>query len=379
MLEQRLARAAVAGCVGAREVDAAEAVHLQVDEARDRDPAAAAAVHADRRDPSVRDLDVAAQEHAVDDRRLDAEPHASAPSARRIEPPASPSRWRAASIGDPVSRERIATFASPSAADERRVGFRVGDVGRELDHAARACPQLRVAGDDVDHQVPERPAEPDHRDGRDRVQDELLRRPGLHPRRARDHLGPGDRDDLVVGQTAELGVAGAHDGDRQRAGFGRRARGAERVGRAAARRERDDRVGRADLSGGDVLGALQAVVLRRLLRHGVSVRAAGDDRQDPAVGKAERRAALGRVDEREPAGRAGADVDQPAAAARAARRSRRSRRRAAGAASRTAGATRASSSLTSSTSSMRREQVDVGVQRLALLGDGLGASHARGV
>ena len=49
VLEQRLAGAPVPGRVGAREVDAAEAVHLQVDEARDRDPAAAAAVR--RRPP----------------------------------------------------------------------------------------------------------------------------------------------------------------------------------------------------------------------------------------------------------------------------------------------------------------------------------------
>ena len=91
MLEQHFAGAAVPGRIGAREVDAAEAVHLQVDEAGDRDPAAAAAVHADRRDPSVRDLDVSAQEHAVHDRSLDAQPHASAPSARRIEPPVSSS------------------------------------------------------------------------------------------------------------------------------------------------------------------------------------------------------------------------------------------------------------------------------------------------
>ena len=49
VLEQHLAGAAVPGRIGAREVDAAEAVHLQVDEAGDRDPAAAAAVR--RRPP----------------------------------------------------------------------------------------------------------------------------------------------------------------------------------------------------------------------------------------------------------------------------------------------------------------------------------------
>ncbi len=91
MLQQRLARAAVAGGVGAGEVHAGEAVHLQVDEAGDRDSAAAAAVHADGRDPSVRDLDVSAQQHAVHHRCLDAQSHAFGSSARRIDPSASAS------------------------------------------------------------------------------------------------------------------------------------------------------------------------------------------------------------------------------------------------------------------------------------------------
>ena len=60
MLEQRLARPSIPGRIGRGEVDATEAVHLQVDEAGDRNPAAAAAVHADCRDPPVRDLHVSA-------------------------------------------------------------------------------------------------------------------------------------------------------------------------------------------------------------------------------------------------------------------------------------------------------------------------------
>ena len=59
--------------------------------------------------------------------------------------------------------------------------------------------ELVVRRDDVDHQVPERLAEPDHRDRRDHVEHELLRGPGLEPRRAGDHLGPDDDDDLVLG------------------------------------------------------------------------------------------------------------------------------------------------------------------------------------
>src|SRR4029453_8691037 len=74
-LEQRLAGAPVAGGVGVEEVDTAEAVHLQVDEAGSGHPAAVAAGEAAPRDGAVRDLDVARQEGAVDDGRLDAEPH----------------------------------------------------------------------------------------------------------------------------------------------------------------------------------------------------------------------------------------------------------------------------------------------------------------
>ncbi len=132
------------------------------------------------------------------------------------------------------------------------------------------------------------------------------------------------------------------------------------------------------LSGSDVLGAFETVVLCRLLRHRVGVRAAGDDCQDPAVGQTERRAALGGVDEREPAGCAGADVDQPAAAG-----DPLDDRLDCGCecGSRLAHGRRDTRILVVHELDEldRREQVDVGVQRLALLGDGLGASHARGV
>src|SRR5207248_11104083 len=59
--------------------------------------------------------------------------------------------------------------------------FRSRRARRVRDGAPRPAAQLLVRGDDVHHQVPEGPAELDHRDGRDRVQRELLGRPGLHP------------------------------------------------------------------------------------------------------------------------------------------------------------------------------------------------------
>ena len=84
-LEHRGARNAVSGRIGRREVDASEAVHVQIDEAGHRD-APARPGEADARDAAVQDLDVALQQDAVDQRCFDAE------SQRRIsltEEPAS--------------------------------------------------------------------------------------------------------------------------------------------------------------------------------------------------------------------------------------------------------------------------------------------------
>jgi hypothetical protein len=65
---------AVAVGVGAGEVDAREAVHLQVDQSRDREPVPSCG-EAHPRDPAVDDLDVPRDVGAVDDRCLDIEPH----------------------------------------------------------------------------------------------------------------------------------------------------------------------------------------------------------------------------------------------------------------------------------------------------------------
>ena len=63
------------------EVDVAHAVDLQVDESRHGEPAPAAPAGADRVHDAARDLDVAGQQPAVDERGGDAEPH-PAPQAR---------------------------------------------------------------------------------------------------------------------------------------------------------------------------------------------------------------------------------------------------------------------------------------------------------
>ena len=72
--QQRRAGTAVALAVGALEVDAGEAVDLQVHESR-RGDAASAAADAERTDDAVHDVHVARHEGAVDQRRGHAEPH----------------------------------------------------------------------------------------------------------------------------------------------------------------------------------------------------------------------------------------------------------------------------------------------------------------
>src|SRR6185503_19224609 len=118
-LEQRLAATGVAVGVGAHEVDAAEAVHLEVDEAGDGDAAAAVAAHqAVLGDHTVGDLDVAGHEGAVDERGFDSEPHRSTAAATC--PPDCSSRSRAVAASMPASSATTATLALPSASARAR-------------------------------------------------------------------------------------------------------------------------------------------------------------------------------------------------------------------------------------------------------------------
>ena len=95
---------------------------------------------------------------------------------------------RAASASIPARRETIATLASPSAASSASLDLLGGSTGRRADDAADARAQLLVRRGDVDHEVAERLAQPDHRERRERVEDELLGRSRLQPRRAGEEL-----------------------------------------------------------------------------------------------------------------------------------------------------------------------------------------------
>ena len=90
--------------------------------------------------------------------------------------------------------------------------------------------ELVVRRAQIDHQVAERLAEPDHRARRDHVEHELGRGAGLHARRAGDDLGAGDRQDEDVDDVERVLR-------RRRAGDERRRRAdAARVGRARGAR-----------------------------------------------------------------------------------------------------------------------------------------------
>src|SRR6185503_10029726 len=138
-LEQRLAATGVAVGVGAHEVDAAEAVHLEVDEAGDGDAAAAVAAHqAVLGDHTVGDLDVAGHEGAVDERGFDSEPHRSTAAATC--PPDCSSRSRAVPASTPASSATTATLALPSAsARARSASSSLTPVARRTTRRARAA------------------------------------------------------------------------------------------------------------------------------------------------------------------------------------------------------------------------------------------------
>ena len=267
---------------------------------------------ADAGDPPVDDLDVALDERAVDERGFDAEPHRL---ERRSDVAACRSQPRACGCRVHVRRAAmtIATFALPSAAASASSASLARCARRGHDDPQHPGAQLLVRRVDVDHEVVERLAEPDHRDRRDHVQDELLRRARLQPRRAGEDLGADDDGDLVLDRPAELRARGADDaGGRGAGGRGRLDR-AEHVRRPAAGADPDHGVGRSDPDACSVAPARLGVVLGRLLLERRRCVGAGQEGEHLAGLGGERRLAFGRVHLREPAGRAGADVDETAA------------------------------------------------------------------
>ena len=225
-LEQRLARPAIAVCVGLEEVDAAEAVHLQVDEARaprsprpfgDETPTRAIRPSTISTSPGTR----------LPSTRAASTPSLIASSASRMLPPAAASRERAVSTSTPARSDDDRDLGAAVGRRERLVDLARRSAGRGHDDPPDAGAELLVRRDDVDHQVVEGLPEPDHRDRRDRVQDELLRRAGLQPRRAGEQL----RADDDGRSRCSTRPASSRAGDADDAG-GRGARGAGCLDRA---------------------------------------------------------------------------------------------------------------------------------------------------
>ena len=202
-LEQRLAGLAVTVAVRLEEVDAAETVHLHVDEAGHRDAAAVRAAQPDARDAAVDDLDVAGNETPADERGFDTEPHPT--SASRTLPPAAASRARAASAS-----------TSGEKRDDRnlRLAARRGEGARRRLRRKRRSPRRRFAA--RAREASRSPAttstiRPAYVlpsliivDRRERVEDELLSGARLQSRRARENLRADDGADRRVAELREL-------------------------------------------------------------------------------------------------------------------------------------------------------------------------------
>ena len=189
--------ARVAGDVGRGEVHPAEAVHLQVDEARRRRfrgrcRSRSRSERSGRRRSRRRPARAAGRRARLRRRassRLDRVAHVvvRARAARALAP-----RPRAA------RRSRLAFPSAASSASSARSG---GAPVASRTIAGRVA-QLVVRRRDVDHQVPEGLAEADHRDGRDRVEHELLRAVPAFSRVEPAISRADDDGDLALGELA---------------------------------------------------------------------------------------------------------------------------------------------------------------------------------
>ena len=307
--QERFAGLAVALGIRRGEVDAAEAVDVEVDEAGDGDPAPIPPGQCNLGQGAVRERHVAGHEDALDDRGFDAEPHR--PSRLRLTtPPAAWSLERAPSASRPESSETIATFASPSAA-ARAVSTCSSEafVASATARRARARSLALLATRStirLPKVLPSRTIETV----------EIVLRISFWAVPAFMRVDPAMTSGPTTAATSwstespEVAVMCADDADRQGTRGAGRADRSENVGGPAAGGERDDRVVGADVDRRQVGAAGIGVVLGRFLGDGSGIGAAGDDGEDLTGRHAEGRAAFGGVDEREPSRGACADVDE---------------------------------------------------------------------
>ena len=283
-------------------------------------------LEADGLDPVAVERDVARDEAAVDERRLDAEPHV--PIAFRTTPSAASSRSRAVVTSIPARGQTIATFASPSARRARRRRLPSGaPVASETIRRTRARSLSFVATTSTIRLPKVLPS-------RIIAMVEIVLStsfcavPALSRVEPAMTSGPTTDDDLVVGERAELRAVDARDGDGRRLRGACLLEGAEHVRRASARAQADDGVvAAAGRSARTSRAPARGVVLGVLLGADVA-HVARDERDDAArpdpegrlASPSRRRARGARTCPRR---RRRGDHRAPAA-----RRSRRSRRRA---------------------------------------------------
>ena len=229
-------------------------------------------------------------------------------SAARRSPFAASSRWRAAAAERPARPITIAVLTSPPRAGEE--GPRACDGGRSRggrDDSQRAVLELRRSRAQVHHPRAEDLSRGRERRGRDLVQCELRRRSGFQARRARDDLGsrvePHDdlRDLFDAGRAARRHEHGAS------AALPRPVERSPDEPRHRARGDADDEIPAPRAARPP--DAVLIVVLRSLARAEHRAAAAGDDGLHPLRVGPERRRQLRRLDDREPAARAGPEEE----------------------------------------------------------------------
>ena len=156
--------------------------------------------------------------------------------------------------------------------------------------------------------------QPDHRQGRELVEDELLRGAGGQPGGALDDLGPDRDDDREVGRALHGRPRGAHERGAGRAAPAALGQRGQRVGRRAAGRDGHEQVTPGQTHLAEVGDGRVLVVLEALGRVTQRTGAARDDRHEGSLDPVGR-AHLGGVLRRDAAGRARADVDHAPAPA----------------------------------------------------------------
>ena len=186
------------------------------------------------------------------------------------------------------------------------------DVAHLTDDADAATHELPAHRLQIHHQVAMHLAEADHHARRQRVQDELRRRPRLHPGGAGDGLRADDRRDGHIREPCQAlrrrGKAQKSDPRPPLPGLGERSLD---EGRRGGRRDAEHEVLRTDRERLDGCAAGRFVVLDPFQARLEGGCPPGDHASHEVRVRAEGGGAFRRIEDSEPSARARPDVDQP--------------------------------------------------------------------